>query len=367
MLTSISAQYSLTVESAPAVHVPGNTVYRFHVNLTDASDKFSAVYGNDQENLVINTPDGIFNSSFNASWSSSGINPAFLGFFPDMAEDSYATVGLDGPAGVGQADASLVEDAALTPTISGYFVSGGTSLNVNTLTGGSWYVLNTAANALPDANLQVLVMQITTAGSISGTLNFQVFPLGVGADQVQLSIDFDGAGTFTAGGAPADVPGCTDASACNYDSAATADDGSCAVNDECGICGGTGIPAGDCDCDGNVLDECGVCGGDNSSCAGCDGVANSGLVNDDCGVCGGDNSSCAGCDGVANSGLVDDDCGVCGGDNSSCAGCDGVANSGLENDDCGVCGGDNSSCAGCDGVPNSGLVNDDCGVCGGDG
>ena len=101
MLTSISAQdYSLTVESSPAVHVPGNTVYRFYVNLTDASDKFSAVFGNDQDNLVINTPAGIFNSSFNASWSASGVNPAFLAFFPDMAEDSYATIGLDGPAAV---------------------------------------------------------------------------------------------------------------------------------------------------------------------------------------------------------------------------------------------------------------------------
>ncbi|MDA0568922.1 MAG: hypothetical protein O3A35_04205, partial [Bacteroidetes bacterium] len=61
MLTSISAQYSLTVESAPAVNatIAGNTVYRFYVNMTDASDKFSAVFGNDQDNLVINTPAGI--------------------------------------------------------------------------------------------------------------------------------------------------------------------------------------------------------------------------------------------------------------------------------------------------------------------
>ncbi|MDG2363050.1 MAG: hypothetical protein P8L80_02985, partial [Flavobacteriales bacterium] len=153
-----TAQYTLTVESSAAVHVPGNTVYRFYVNLTDASDKFSAVFGNDQDILVINTPDGIFNSSYNASWSASGINPAFLGFFPDMAEDSYATVGLDGPAAVGSADPSLVEDNDLNPTISDFFVNGGTSLNVNTLTGGSWYVLNTASNALPDADLRVLVM-----------------------------------------------------------------------------------------------------------------------------------------------------------------------------------------------------------------
>ena len=133
-------------------------------------------------------------------------------------------------------------------------------------------------------------MQITTAGSISGTLNFQVFPLGVGVDQVQQSVCFDGPGTFYNCLPP--VTGCTDVTACNYDPAATADDGSCAgiptgdcdcdgnVSDECGTCGGSGIPAGDCDCDGNVLDACGVCGGDNSSCSGCTDLAASNYNSD---------------------------------------------------------------------------------------
>ena len=57
---------------------------------------------------------------------------------PRIAEDSYATIGLDGPASTsgvaGAADPSIVEDAALSPTISGYFIGGGTELNVNTLT-----------------------------------------------------------------------------------------------------------------------------------------------------------------------------------------------------------------------------------------
>ena len=94
------------------------------------------------------------------------------------------------------------------------------------------------------------IAQITTAGSISGQINFQVFPFGVGADQVQSSIAFDGEGTFTEGGADFVVSGCTDPAACNYDPAATEDDGSC-----------FGIPDGACDCDGNTLDAVGVCGG----------------------------------------------------------------------------------------------------------
>ena len=32
--------------------------------------------------------------------------------------------------------------------------------------------------------------------------------------------------------------------------------------DECDVCGGSGIPEGDCDCNGNQLDALDVCGGD---------------------------------------------------------------------------------------------------------
>ena len=51
--------------------------------------------------------------------------------------------------------------------------------------------------------------------------------------------------------------GCTSSGACNYDATATIDDGSCATLDACGECGGDGIPAGDCDCDGNQEDALG--------------------------------------------------------------------------------------------------------------
>ena len=54
--------------------------------------------------------------------------------------------------------------------------------------------------------------------------------------------------------------------------------------DECGVCGGSGIADGACDCDGNVSDCAGVCGGSS--------------VEDECGVCDGsgpaDNFDCDG-------------------------------------------------------------------------
>ena len=133
-------------------------------------------------------------------------------------------------------------------------------MNVNTLTGGSWYVLNTAGNALPDAEGRWLVAQVTTAGTISGTINAQIFPLGVGADQVAMSWDFDGAGEY---GGFVPVCGCMDMTACNYNELANNEDGSCLYVDECGVWWFR-HSQGECDCDGNVLDALGTCGG---SCA----------------------------------------------------------------------------------------------------
>ena len=310
----VGAQYTLSVESSPAV-TAGLTTYRFYVDMQDATDRMSAVFGNDQASLLVNTPGGAFNSPFNSSWNASGINPAFLPVFPDLADDTYATIGLTGPASTsgiaGAADPSIVEDA--TQQITPYFLTpGATNLESTTLTGASWYVLNTAANGLPDANLQVLVMQVTTAGDISGQMNFQVFPLGVGADQQQVSIPFDGVGTF--GGDAGDVEGCTDATACNYNADATVDDGTCLQEDECGVCGGDGIPAGDCDCDGNQLDECGMCGGNGIPAGDCDCDGNQ---LDALGVCGGDCAADADADGICDD--VDDcvgaldACGICNG------------------------------------------------------
>ena len=63
------------------------------------------------------------------------------------------------------------------------------------------------------------------------------------------------------------VGGCMDPMACNYDEFATLSIPSTCLYaiDECGVCGGGGIPEGQCDCNPEILEDAlGVCGG---SCA----------------------------------------------------------------------------------------------------
>ena len=122
------------------------------------------------------------------------------------------------------------------------------------------------------------------------------------------AVNFDEDAYYDDGSCEAATPGCTDASACNYDADATEDDGSCLDLDECGVCGGAGIPEGDCDCDGNVADECGVCGGAGIPEGACDCDGN---VEDECGVCGGDGIAEGACDCDGN---TEDALGECGGD-----------------------------------------------------
>ena len=204
----------------------------------------------------------------------------FLFFYPELADDTYATMGLTGPAGQsGLANAmnpALAEDP--TQPITPFFHTDGASgLASTSFIGATWYVLNTASNGLADDNQRVLIMQVSTTGDISGRINVQLFPMGQGEQNELYSFNFDGVGTvgpigtagelecgctdpsaanydpeaiYDDGSCEAMVWGCTDQEACNYESFANTDNGTCQYIDACGVCGGQGIAMGACDCEG---------------------------------------------------------------------------------------------------------------------
>ena len=143
-------QYPLVVEASDAV-VEGTT-YRFWVDMPGESDRLSAVFGAGEFPMVVNVPEGAYNSGLNTAWNATGLNPAFLTAFPELAADTYGTIGLDGPAATsglaGAADPSLVEDPT-QPIVPFFLNDGATALEATTPVGSSWYVLNTAANGHP--------------------------------------------------------------------------------------------------------------------------------------------------------------------------------------------------------------------------
>ena len=379
-------QYSLTVSEFSSGIVPDLTTYRIHVNLENTDDFLSSVYGNESDPFTLSTGGaGFFNSQF-GSTTAGGINPAFLSFFPDLAADSWVTIGIESTPTGSEAAISTVE-SGLQPWV-GAFASGsaidGLDIEMSDQTGGAWYVLNGTPNGLPDVNSQVLVMQITTDGTVSGNLNVQIFGNGDGSTDIRKHFSFDGLGTFydpaDDTGGPDPVLGCMDSEACNFSGDATEDDGSCLELDACDVCGGEGIADGACDCDGNVASagyDCdGVCLADADNDGVCDEFETSGCTDaeacnydaeasdddgscavlDECGVCGGDGIAEGACDCAGN---VLDECGVCGGDGIAEGACDCAGN---VLDECGVCGGDGIAEGACDCAGNE---LDALGVCGG--
>ena len=280
--------YSLVVEEHAVDGIAGMTTYRLYIGMENADDFLSAMYGNTLNPMALTTTDGFYNDEFATGATAEGVNPAFLGFFPSLAYDSWVTIGLDQQAVGAEVAASAVE-SDLQPWISSFVYGSdmdGQDVAIDDWYGGAWFVLNGAPNGVADAeNQRVLMMQVTTSGELAGSLNAQIFPNGVGADEIFKSFTFSGPGVYNANGESAGgqgnacgctdpsasnydegaeyengdclYPGCTDAIACNYDATATIDDASCIYADAGYDC--DGVCLADADGDG-VCDEFEVAG-----------------------------------------------------------------------------------------------------------
>ena len=100
-------------------------------------------------------------------------DPGFFATFPELAHDSWVTIGVDGPTVGGE---NLVNTVGATGEDSwvAQFESG-QDIVMNDVVGGSWFILNGGSNGVAGADLRVLVAQVTTAGSLNGQLPVQIF------------------------------------------------------------------------------------------------------------------------------------------------------------------------------------------------
>ena len=232
------------------VGLEGATTFRVYLSSLQPTDVVSAIFGIEEEPLFIHTPEGIYNSPFNPSPTAAGLNSLLYSFAPEAEFDSYITIGLDQSASTWSGGAVDPEVLDADGSIGTYFSTpDADSLHVSSSTGSVVYLLNEAENGIAGTQGEVLILQLTTTGSISGRIPVQMFFSGNGDLAAARVFEFDGVGEFSSQSSCAYLPGvdcdsvilgCTDPAACNFNEAAETDDGSCATLDDCGICGGDG-------------------------------------------------------------------------------------------------------------------------------
>jgi hypothetical protein len=413
--TEAPVGYWLSLESVishSGGDLDGMTTYRLYMNMQNESDYMSSCSGDADNPMVLTSSTGSwYNNAFNTSWSAAGLNPAFVAVFPDMAYDSFLTIGAeDATTPAAQQPSTIWGSNDASAQFTGPLP--GMNIVVDDATGGAWYTPFPGSGqfgshvAFAGEDLKVLVAQFTTAGTMSGQFQVQVFQ---NADQGQEFRDLlpicsgdecggctdEGASNYDAealyddGSCLFATPGCTDASACNYNEAATEDDGSCEFASAGFNCDGECILDIDCagECGGSATEDVlGVCGGDCAADTDADGICDDvddcvGAL-DACGICNGPGAIYAcGCSDIPAGdcdcdGNQEDALGVCGGDCAADADADGICDDIDECvgviDECGICNGPGAQGdCGCDGIAPGdcdcdGNQLDALGVCGGD-
>ncbi|MFO0360531.1 MAG: T9SS type A sorting domain-containing protein [Flavobacteriales bacterium] len=183
--------------------VPGNT-FRVWAQLNDPQHTLHLVWGDAAHPLSIVSTAPFYQHAA-GSHSSVGMNDAVIAIQPQLAFDSYITVGYD---------RAMNNNLWELGVDFSSFNQGGA---INT-TNGAWFLLPTDQKCAPASNGLVLIGQFTTTGTASGTMNLQ----GWVAPQEPWR-DYGLAFTTT----DAKVFGCMNASAANYNPNATFDNGTC--------------------------------------------------------------------------------------------------------------------------------------------
>ena len=357
-LTTVFAQQQVSVNSAPApegyglavetanedigvlvgalgvTDLTGYSTYQIFIETVNASDFLSSVSGDATNPTYVNTSENFYHAALGAGVPN-GINSLLFPVYPDLAYDSWVTIGLSGVpnAGIGEANVSTVQSTD-NPWFTNFDPGGGLpggNISIDDGIGGAWFALNGDANGVAGDDLKILVGQFTTTGELSGQMYIQVFIEGDGANEFRDTFYF---------GSSAPVSGCTDPTACNFNADATLDDGLCEYPESTNV-----------DCDGNCLNDAdgdSICDEDEiDGCTDAEACNYDASATDDDGSCLLITDPCDSCDG--NGGIADgdaDDNGIC--DVDQIDGCteSGACNyNSAANADDGSC--EYTSCAGC--------------------
>jgi hypothetical protein len=222
-----------------AVHTSGDlegmTTYRLYLNMINPTDYLSACTGSEENPWILestSTP-AWYQHPEGSETFATGINSAFFTAFPDLEYDSWFTIGVE--------DNSVEMDvlAFPDPTYDAFAAfESGENVYSNTQVGNGWATLFPGLGAdnagFAGEDLKVLVAQITTSGTLSGSLYVQIFPEGIQDPDVRLLL-------------PIVQQQCNDPVACNYNVNALFDDGSCWYAEPNYDCGGECVNDDDSD------------------------------------------------------------------------------------------------------------------------
>ena len=208
----------------------GMTTWRMYLHMLDEDDYLSACTGSDSHPFILE-------STSNPAWYqhpsasetfATGINTAFFTAFPDLEYDSWFTIGVE--------DSSIDMDilSLADPTYDAFAAfEAGENVYSNTPVGNGWATLYPGLGAenpgFAGEDLRLLIGQITTAGTLSGSIYVQIFPWGVQDPDLRLLLPI----LYT-------PTQCMDENACNYDASAW-------TNEECEFGPSAGVIEGDQD------------------------------------------------------------------------------------------------------------------------
>ena len=157
----------------------GYVTYKLYAEFTNPTDELSAIYSDavvlGTEPFYINAPCGCFNPDLGDVLLGGGQNPALIDFFPEVAYDTYWTLGF----AVGE------QYTGSNPAYSS------TSMCAEQEDGGLIFTV------IPEAagdDLRIQFAQVTTCGNFEFQACFQVFVEGVQAPYQEWCMEGDGSG-----------------------------------------------------------------------------------------------------------------------------------------------------------------------------
>ena len=195
----------------------GYSCTRLYITTTNADDFMSSISGDATNPTYVNTTTNFYHAVLGAA-TPNGINSLLFPVYPDLAYDSWVTIGLEGAPNAAAGEAAVATVQSLdNPWTTNFDTGGGlpgANISIDDPIGGAWYALNGDANGVAGADLKVLVGQFTTTGDLSGQLYAQVFINGDGSNEFRDTFYF-----------PEAPGGCTDPEALNYEPLSYSADG----------------------------------------------------------------------------------------------------------------------------------------------